>query len=314
MNTVQYYIILFFVLIISSCSHKGHEDHPHDQEEEVPADEIVFSKLKIERAGIELGNFSKRNLIDVVKANGVLDLPPQNKATVSSYVAGIVKDIKVIPGDKVKKGQILAYIEDPKIPEFQEQYQKALSNLSYAQKEYERQKQLFEEKVVAGKKFQEAETNYRSLQAEVESLKNKLSQLGISPSQVASGKTVRAVPVVSPIDGYVHEIAVNTGTFIEPAQPMFGVVDNSHIHVDLRVYESDISKVENGQRIWFTLTGADTSEYMAKIFAVGKAFDKTTKSVDVHAHIEDNKEHKLLPGMYVEARIQVGENYVNALP
>ena len=68
-----------------------------------------------------------------------------------------------------------------------------------------------------------------------------------------------------------------------------------------------------GQTVRFVLTNQDNSEIQGKIFSVGKAFENETKSVAVHADILNDKQI-LIPGMYVNALIDIGKNAVNALP
>jgi cobalt-zinc-cadmium efflux system membrane fusion protein len=83
--------------------------------------------------------------------------------------------------------------------------------------------------------------------------------------------------------------------------------------VDLLVYEKDLQKVKPGQQVRFTLTNQDNTEIMGQIFSIGKAFENETKSVAVHADILNEKQ-LLIPGMYVNALIDVGINQVQSLP
>ncbi len=85
------------------------------------------------------------------------------------------------------------------------------------------------------------------------------------------------------------------------------------MHVDLLVYEKDLQKVKPNQTVRFVLTNQDNAEIRGKIFSVGKAFENETKSVAVHADILNDKQI-LIPGMYVNALIDIGKNKVNALP
>jgi len=114
--------------------------------------------------------------------------------------------------------------------------------------------------------------------------------------------------------GYVHQIKVNIGALVEPAKELFQVVDNHHIQIDLQVFEKDIAQVKNGQKVLFSLTSNPSKTYEATIFSVGKSFENDTKTVVVHAQINDNQEATLLPGMFVSGRILTSEATVPALP
>jgi membrane fusion protein, heavy metal efflux system len=85
------------------------------------------------------------------------------------------------------------------------------------------------------------------------------------------------------------------------------------MHVDLLVYEKDLFKIKVGQTIRFVLTNRGNQEILGKVFSVGQAFQNETKSVAVHADINNDKAG-LISGMYVSALIDIGRNEVNTLP
>ncbi|MNY24336.1 multidrug resistance protein MdtN [compost metagenome] len=119
--------------------------------------------------------------------------------------------------------------------------------------------------------------------------------------------------IKAPISGYITDINVKIGTTAQLGKPLFSIVDNSKMHVDLLVYEKDLQKVKPGQQVRFTLTNQNNTEIMGEIFSIGKAFENETKSVAVHADILNEKQ-LLIPGMYVNALIDVGINKVKSLP
>lgn len=119
--------------------------------------------------------------------------------------------------------------------------------------------------------------------------------------------------VTAPILGYVTEINITLSSSAEPGKPLLTIVDNSKLHVDLLVYEKDLSKVKPGQTVRFVLTNQDNTEITGKVFNISQSFENDTKSVAVHADIV-NPGHKLIPGMYVNALIDVGTHQVEALP
>lgn len=310
-------IIFLAAALVFANSCKSNHDHEHASEqieEKVSGDMVTLTKEQFAGIKVQLGTMEKKNLSSLVKASGVLDLPPQNKASISSLVGGIITKIHVIQGDHVKKGQVLAFLEHPDILRLQQDYLEAKNNYEFAEKEYHRQKELYDERIVSGKKFQSVEADYKSQRGLLSSLESQLVQVGLSPSSVAKGNIVKTISIKSPMDGYIHKIQVNTGSYVEPAKEIFMIVDNHHIHIDLQVFEKDISKVKQGQKVFFTLSNIPDVQYEAKIFAVGKAFETETRSVAVHADIQGNKNINLLPGMYVDGRIQVDNHLVNAVP
>lgn len=292
-------------------------NHEHEQEEtkkeEVSKEsaaikEVELNEAQFKASSIELGTFSMKNLSEVVNANGYTKLPPQNQAAVSVHMTGIVKSINVIEGQFVKKGQVLATLESPEFAQLQEAYLTSKSNLEFLKLEYERQKVLSDENVNSKKVFQRTKSDYDIEKARLASLDRQLSVLNLSKSSATS-----VMALTSPLSGYVTEVNVKLASNAEVGKPLFTIVDNSKLHVDLLVYEKDLQKVKEGQKIRFVLTNQDNTEIIGKVFNVSKSFESDTKSVAVHAEIL-NPTKSLIPGMYVNALIDVGTREVQALP
>src|SRR5699024_1420782 len=178
---------------------------------------------------------------------------------------------------------------------------------------YERQQNLYEQGVGSGKAFQEAKAEYFSTKAKVEGLKAKLSMLNLDVQSVLEGEIYRTIPVVSPIEGSIKSINIRIGEYVSPGDLLFEVVNNSHIHASMMVFEKDVYKVEEGQKVYFTVPNAPRSQYTATVYSVGKTFEEDPKAVHVHAEIEGSTEG-LIPGMYVEGRIAVNNASSPALP
>nr|WP_292968564.1 efflux RND transporter periplasmic adaptor subunit [Allomuricauda sp.] len=293
--------------------HKEGEEHEEDEEGSEEGDAVHLSELKFNSLGIKVGVLPTRPLSGVVKANGQLEVPPQYEATVTAILGGNVNSIKVIEGDKVRKGQTLAYLSHPDLAQIQTNYIKTYNRMQFLEKEYERQKRLYEEKVGSGKIFQQTESDYQSIKAEVKGYESQLRQLNISASKIRNGEIYEYVPVTSPIAGYIEKVKVQMGQYVASQTPMFEIVDNEHIHADLMVFEKDIHKVKKGQKISFTLESVPNSNLTGEIYSVGKQFEQNPKAVHIHAEI-DKKEEFLIPGMYINGKIRTGEAPVTALP
>ena len=289
---------------------EAHTEESHSEEKEpTTIKEVELNEAQFKASSITLGTFSDKNLSEVIKANGYTKLPPQNQADVSVFTTGIVKTINVIEGQRVSKGQTIATIESPEFTKIQEAYLTSKSNLEFLKLEFERQKTLSDEEVNSKKVFQKTKSDYEIERARFNSLQKQLNTLHIS----GNGNTTATVPVVAPISGNITEIYIKIGSNVEAGKPLMNIVDNSKLHVDLLVYEKDLFKVKIGQNVRFVLVNQDNSEVKGKIFSVGKSFENDTKSVAVHADITNNQQ-KLIPGMYVNALIDVGSNNVKALP
>lgn len=271
--------------------------------------EVALNEAQFKASSIELGTFTDKNLSEVINANGYTKLPPQNQADVSVYMGGIVKSINIIEGQPIRKGQTIATIESPEFTKIQEAYLTSKSNLEFLRLEFNRQKILSDEEVNSKKVFQRTKSEYEIEKARFSSLQRQMATLHINPNSASTS----VVPVPAPISGFVTEINIKIGSNAEAGKPLVSIVDNTKLHVDLLVYEKDLHKVKTGQNVRFVLTNQDNSEIMGKIFSVGKAFENETKSVAVHADITNDKQ-KLIPGMYVNALIDIGIHKVKALP
>ncbi len=317
MKKTSIYISILIAIVVGlllyiQLGHDHEEAHDHPvavEEPHMEENEVHLNEAQFKAAEIVLGTFSKKNLNEVVSSNGYTKLPPQNQADVSVHSSGIVKNIFVEEGEKVRKGQVIATIESPEFAKLKEAYLHSRSNLTFLKADYERQKTLNEEAVNAKKTYEKAKSDYEMEQARFASLKKQLALLNINLAESASA----TVPVLAPISGYVTEIHIRIGTAITAGTSLLNIVDNSKLHVDLLVYEKDLYKVKKGQKVRLILTNQNQNEIVGTIFGVGKAFENDTKAVAIHAEI-DNKDEKLISGMYVNALIDLGANAVFALP
>lgn len=312
-SIISFLIIVGFLIVRNNLVE---DDHIHEMSENtaeqlVPNNnkEVVLNEAQYNAAKIELGSFSSKNLSDVIHANGYTKLPPQNQADVSVFANAIVKQILIIEGQKVQKGQTVAIIESPEFTKLHEAYLTSNSNLAYLKLEFKRQESLNEDEINSKKTFQKSKSEYDIELSRNQSLLRQLQLLNINPS----GSISSTVAVKAPIAGFVTEIFIKIGSTVEPGKSLMTIVDNSKLHLDLLVFEKDLNKVKKGQTVRFVLTNQGNDEIEGEIFNVGKAFESNTKSVAVHADIS-NEEQKLIPGMYVNALIDIEAKEMDALP
>ncbi|MGV8814726.1 MAG: efflux RND transporter periplasmic adaptor subunit [Gelidibacter sp.] len=291
----------------SELSENGEESH--NDEEGV----VEITEQQAETIGLEMKPLEKKSLGNTIKVTGQLELFPQDRANISPFVGGNVRSINVIEGDKVNKGQVMAYLEHPDIITMQQEYQEKNNELAFLKQDFERKQTLYDKGVSSGKDFQMAQSKFRSTTSSVNGLRSKLKLLGINTDKVLQGQIFSAIAITTPISGYVDEVMVSIGDYVAPQTKMFTVSDNSEIHADFKVYEKDIRKVKKGQEIYFTVASKPDELLKAKIHAVGKTFETDPKALHVHADVH-NEDKELLPGMYVEGRIIQDEKMAFAVP
>jgi cobalt-zinc-cadmium efflux system membrane fusion protein len=318
---IYIWVLLLLAAVFTGCGSKSadtegkQENHTEGEgsqgEEEMGT--VHLSALKFNSLNMKVDSLPMRALTGTVEANGQLEVPPQYEATVTAILGANVTSIKVIEGDKIKRGQVLAYISHPNITQLQTNYVKAYSRLQYLEKEMQRQKRLYEEEVGSGKAYQETLADYQAMKGEVKGYEAQLKQLSINVKTVSEGDIYQHVPVVSPIDGNIEKVLIQVGQFVEPQTKMFMIVNTDHVHADLMVFEKDVYKVKEGQQISFTIESVPDSQLSAEIYSVGKKFEQNPKAVHVHAEIK-SKEDFLIPGMYINGKIHTESKTVKALP
>ena len=320
-----YLLLIVAIVFAASCNTQGssvnEEDHDHEHEEvavpdegeEEHREEAHLSELQFESLGMKVDAIAERNMGEYIEANGRLEVPPQNQASVTAIIGANIIRINVIEGDRVKKGQALAYLIHPDLIRLQTDYVNSWNQLEYLENEYNRQKKLYEENVGSGKEFQRVKADYLSTKGMVQGYEAQLKLMGLNIDRLKKSELYEEVPVISPIDGYVGDVNVKTGMYVSPQTELFEVVNNDFIHADLMVFEKDMHKVKVGQKISFSLESLPGKELEATIFAIGKSFEQGPKTLHIHAEI-NNKQGFLLPGMYIRGRIMINEEMGNALP
>lgn len=322
-NIKTYILLLAASLFLAACDNSGHNEEGHEHENgeasehnehgEGHEEEVHFSEQQFRSLGMKTDTLPLRNISSYVEANGQLEVPPQNEAAVTAIIGANITRIKVIEGDKVKKGQVLAYLSHPDLIKLQADYVNSWSRLQYLEKEYRRQKKLYEEKVGSGKEFQKTQADYQSMKGTVKGYEAQLKLMRLGLDKIRKSEIYEQVPVISPIDGHIRLVEVKTGQYVQPQTEMFEIVNIDHIHADLMVFEKDMHKVKEGQKVRFSIESLPEKELEATIYSVGKSFEQDPKAIHLHAEIE-NKEGLLIPGMYVRGRIMTADVQSYALP
>jgi len=302
---------LLCILLLFSCGEANNEEtveEEHHQEEE---NTIELTEKQFRTAGIELGTIESKQISGTIKVNGQLDVPPQQKVSVSVPLGGFLKNTPLLQGTRVKKGQLIATIENLEFVQLQQDYLEAEGQLEFAETDYRRQQELARENVAAQKTLQQAKNSFTSWSSKVSGLREKLRILKINTENLRQGKISGELNLYSPINGYVTEVNVNVGRFVNPTDVIFEIVDTEHLHAELTVFEKDVPKLKIGQKVRFTLAN-ETKERLATVYLLGREIGPD-RTIRIHCHIED-EDTNLLPGMYLKAVVETGGIEVPALP
>ena len=275
---------------------------------------INVTKTQFQSAGMEISTPVEQDFDVTIKTSGRIDVPPQNRAKVTTFIGGYVKSTSLLVGDKVTKGQALLTLENTEFLDIQKDYLEVAEQINYLKSEYERQKTLYDEKITSQKNYLKAESEYRRAKATYQSLRQKLNLLNLNPSQVEKGKLTSVITIYSPISGDIVIMNANVGMLMAPSDVILEIVDTNHLHLELAVFEKDILNVKIGQKINFRVPEASKEVFKAEVHLVGKSIEGNDRTINVHGHLDDAIKQKLLTGMFVEAGSVVNSKKGLAIP
>jgi len=314
MNRIIYNItILSMIFTLLSCGGKEVKNKQVEIQDSISDDRIFVSNTQFEHSNMTLGSITEHPFPLTVKTNGMIDVPPENRAVVNAIMGGNIKTTPLLIGDKVRKGQALVTIENPEFVRMQQEYMEINVQLSYLKSELERQQTMVAEKITSQKSFLKAESTYKMAKARYNGLRKQLEMLNISPLKVEAGIINSVATIYAPIAGSITKINVNKGTFVSPSTEILEIINNDHIHLELSVFEKDIMKLKKGQKINFKLPESSTKIYKAEVHLIGTSIEEN-RTIDVHGHIENESELNFLIGMFVEADIITESTVEKALP
>lgn len=308
---MRYIIIFLNCFLYLSC---GTKSTPKEEEkiENTDENQVVFTTAQRQNSQIIVGKMALKNISSVIKINGKIDVPPQNMISVSMPLGGFLKYTKLLPGMYIRKGEVIATLEDQQYIQLQQDYLITQSKLIFAEKEYVRQKDLNQSQASSDKVFQQAESEFRTLKINLSALGEKLKLININPKNLTENNLSKSVNINSITDGYVSKVYVNIGKYVNPSDILFDLVNPSDIHLNLKVFEKDLTKLSIGQRVLAYTNTQNDKKHRCEIILISKDLSPD-HTADIHCHFLDFDKN-LLPGMYMNAEIEVKNNSVLTLP
>jgi cobalt-zinc-cadmium efflux system membrane fusion protein len=298
------------ILTLSACG--GKKPAAETTDKSVNPNIVTLTDAQLKNASITTGKIAQQEISSILKLNGKIDVPPQNMVSISVPLGGYLRSTKLLPGMHVNKGEAIAVIEDQQYIQLQQDYLTAKARIGYLENEYNRQKDLNQNKASSDKVFQQAEAEYRSQQVLIASLAEKLQLIGINVRNISVSKISRSVNIYSPITGFVSKVNVNIGKYVAPTEVLFELVNPTDIHLALKVYEKDLAKLYIGQKLTAYTNNEPAKKHDAAILLIGRDLS-ADRNADVHCHFE-SYDKTLVPGTYMNAEIQVKNSKAAVLP
>ncbi len=305
------YIVLFTTILLMSCNAKKNETST--EETPVSEKEVVLTQAQLKNAAVVSAPMQEKELSATINVNGVIDVPPQNLVSISMPLGGYLKNTKLLPGMFVKKNEIIAVMEDQQYIQLQQEYLTAKSKLFFAEKEYERQRDLNQDKASSDKVYQLADAEYKSLKITVNALGEKLRLIHINPASLSEKNISKSVNIYSPIDGFVSKVNVNIGKYVNPADILFELINPDDIHLNLKVFEKDINGLFIGQKLYAYTNSQPNKKHACEVILISKDISSDEHNAEVHCHFE-KYDKTLLPGMYMNATVELKSASLPAIP
>lgn len=294
------YSILIILVLNLACQSKKEEALPVKS---LKDNVVELTKKQLDNSKIKVGSLTQSPLSTTIKVNGKITLAPNAMASVSMPLGGYIKNIKVMPGMVIKKGQILAVIEDQSYVQIQHDYLTTKQQLTFASKDYARQKELNASQAVSEKNFQLSESEFAKQRITLKSLEEKLKLIQINPGTLTANSISKSVNIYAPISGMITKVDVNIGKYVSATDILFQIMDNQSMYAKLNVFEKDAANLSIGQKIKVFTNSQPDVFYETKIEFVNKSYSDES-AIEVYAKIF-NATKKLIPGNYINALIQI---------
>jgi cobalt-zinc-cadmium efflux system membrane fusion protein len=308
---MKIYIILLTSLFALNCQKKKEENttEPNTIEET----NVTLTPKQLEHAALTIGTVEERTVASVLKVNGIIDVPPQNLISISMPLGGYLKSTKLLPGMHLNKGEVIATMEDQQYIQLQQDYLITQSRLSFAEKEYERQKELNQSQASSDKVYQMANADYKSLRITLNALGEKLKLINVNPNTLTEKNISKSVNIYAPINCFVSKVNVNIGKYVNPSDVLFELINPEDIHLNLKVFEKDITKLAIGQKLIAYTNNQPEDKHKCEIILISKDLSVDAHAAEVHCHFDDY-DRMLLPGMYMNAEIEVKSKNAATVP
>ncbi|WP_292995850.1 efflux RND transporter periplasmic adaptor subunit [Nitrosomonas sp.] len=220
-------------------------------------------------------------------------------------VAGMVTAVQGHHGQHVKKGEVLAVLESPMLADLRSQYYVAKKRLGLTRATYEREKQLWEEKISAKQEFLLAQELWNEAEIALELAATKLIALGVQPESNHSKTTISRYEIRSPISGIIIAKAIALGEAIKEDREIYTVADVSTVWTAITVYPKDLNVVREGQKVAVKATAYDV-ESEGIITYISTLIGGQTRTATARVEL-DNQEGQWRPGMFVNAELVAEE-------
>lgn len=303
-----FYSSIFILLI--SCSAKKTEEKTQAPVKESLVLNLTDAQLK--QADLLVAAASTKILHETIAVNGLVDVPPQSMVSISFPLGGYLKKTQLLPGMSIKKGEVIALMEDQSYVQLQQEYLVDKAKMEFLSADLQRQKELSDNEATSKKNYQQVQSEYKMVQVMIKSLEEKLRIIGIEPTQLTVANISRTVSLRSPINGFVTKVNVNIGKYVNPSDVLFELVNPDDIHAAMTVFEKDMHLIQKGMKAIVSLASNPAKKYEVEVLLVTRNINEARTGL-VHCHFE-NANHELLPGMFLNGSFNLSAKPSSVIP
>ena len=301
---------LVFACLFTACSSKDRENAnkmtSFSATAATSATPQLFTIPEDQMSHVQVVTVQPIRLTRTLRLTGAVAYNAFKTTPVITQVGGPVSRILVVPGQKVKVGQPMLDVSSPDYSQLLDAYLKAADSFRLAEKNYAREKDLYQHHAVAQRDLEQAESDRNQAQADLNAAEQGMKILGIkNPSELAKNSTSAQIPVLAPIGGEVVERLVSPGQVVQAGQTQaFTISDLSTVWVLANVYQADLALVRSGDDV-AVQTDAYPGTFHGRISYVSPALDPNTRTLQARI-VVDNPGEKLKRDMYCTVTVTAG--------
>ena len=290
-------------MIVADFRLSCNNPQPASQQEEAAPAPITETVAQADSAQQTDAVSSATNVAKSASYNGVITVPPQRQATVTLTIGGSIHSTNLLPGSYVRQGEVIATLENPEFIQLQQTYLESAAQAEYLEKEYNRQKMLSEQEAASQKRFQQSKADYLSMKSRMDAAAAQLKLLQVDVRQLHDQGIEPYLQVKAPLDGYVTNMKVNLGTYLNAGEPICDIINKGETLLELTAYEKDLDYLQVGSSVEFQVNGMGSQTFEATVITIRQEVDDVNRSLQVYARVKDQNS-RFRPGMYVSAKIQ----------
>jgi cobalt-zinc-cadmium efflux system membrane fusion protein len=301
---------LVFACLLTACSSKDREHANKMTSFSATASTSAIPQLftipEDQMSHVQVVTVQPTRLTRTLRLTGAVAYNAFKTTPVITQVGGPVSRILVVPGQKVKVGQPMLDVSSPDYSQLLDAYLKAADSSRLAEKNYAREKDLYQHHAVAQRDLEQAESDRNQAQADLNAAEQGMKILGIkNPSELAKNSISAQIPVLAPIGGEVVERLVSPGQVVQAGQTQaFTISDLSTVWVLANVYQADLALVRSGDDV-AVQTDAYPGTFHGRISYVSPALDPNTRTLQARI-VVDNPGEKLKRDMYCTVTVTAG--------